>query len=446
MHHSISFVKLQRSSDLITMATQEFLEGVIEKVCLNKVEVGSKALKFCNKAIANGIAKYNGQFPLDVSYDDFILQVLCHVLRERVQLKNDMETVIAERDAFKTKVDELKIAKLKEEATAAQQRIDELEEAVAQCQHDLAKAVTEIGVERDNALSWKAQFENSQTIHKIVHEKHITYIRKLKGEIKNLSQMHHAQNEEPQKRNKELEKTINILEQQKEDSSSEPEVGAGLRETTAKPQGDDRFTQINKAAKCLQDPKHVQERSESASDDSASGVGGRDEGEKRNCMKKLPKGKHRFTVVVAAAKVAYPEAFKECLDQKVKCQNRKKEAAKLKKRYVEVQEELEMEENETKKGMLKRRLAYVGKQVKEKAAEASSLFKSGCEMANDLNTKVKEQVKSQDQQIKADIASTNRIYKTVRKLNDQVEAQKKARIAWDSNLTFEETLASVGDA
>ena len=39
----------------------------------------------------------------------------------------------------------------------------------------------------------------------------------------------------------------------KEDASSEPEVEAGLRKTTAKPQGDDRFTQINKAAKCLQD-------------------------------------------------------------------------------------------------------------------------------------------------------------------------------------------------
>ena len=121
------------------MAIREFLEGVIEKTCLNKVEVGSKALKFCNKAIANGIAKYNGQFPLDVSYDDFILQVLCHVLRERAMLKNEMKTIVAERDAFTTKVDEVTIAKLKEEATGARQRIDELEEAVAQCQKDLAK-------------------------------------------------------------------------------------------------------------------------------------------------------------------------------------------------------------------------------------------------------------------------------------------------------------------
>ena len=72
---------------------------------------------------------------------------------------------------------------------------------------------------------------------------------------------------------------------------------------------------------------------ESAGDNSASDVGGRDEGEKQDVMKKLPKGKHRLTVVVAAAKVAYPEAFKECLDQKVKCQNRKKDAAKLKNRY-----------------------------------------------------------------------------------------------------------------
>ena len=113
------------------MATQEFLEGVIETTCSNKVEVGSNAFKFCNKAISNGIFKYNGQFPLDVSYDDFILQVLCHVLRDRALLKNEMKMIIAERDAFKTKVDELKIAKVKEEATAAQQRIDELEEAVA---------------------------------------------------------------------------------------------------------------------------------------------------------------------------------------------------------------------------------------------------------------------------------------------------------------------------
>ena len=185
---------------------------------------------------------------------------------------------------------------------------------------------------------------------------------------------------------------------------------------------------------------------ESASDDSASDVGGRDEGEKQNVNKKLPEGKHRFTVVVAAAKFAYPDAFKECLNQKVKCQNRKKKAAKLKKRYVKVQEELETEEDEKRKGMLKRQMAYVATKVKETEAEASSLFKSGCEMAYNLNTKVKEKVKSQDQQIKADIASTNAIHKTVRKLNDQVEAQKKARLEWDSNLTFEESLASVGDA
>ena len=78
MHCSISFVKRQRPSDRITMAVQEFLDGVIETTCSNKVEVGSKAFKFCNEAIADGIAKYNGQFPLDVSHDDFILQVLCH--------------------------------------------------------------------------------------------------------------------------------------------------------------------------------------------------------------------------------------------------------------------------------------------------------------------------------------------------------------------------------
>ena len=74
--------------------------------------------------------------------------------------------------------------------------------------------------------------------------------------------MHQAQNEELQKRNKELEKRIDVLEQQNEDSSNEPEVEAGLQKTTAKPQGDDRFTQITKAAQCLRDPKHVQERLE----------------------------------------------------------------------------------------------------------------------------------------------------------------------------------------
>ena len=185
---------------------------------------------------------------------------------------------------------------------------------------------------------------------------------------------------------------------------------------------------------------------ESASDDSASDVGCRDEGDKQNVNNKLPHGEDRFTVVVAAAKFAYPEAFKECLNQKVKCQSRKKKAAKLKKKYVKVHEELEMEEDVKRKGMLKRQLADVATKIKETEAEASSLFKIGCEMACNLNIKVKEKVKSQDQQIKADIASTNAIHKTVRKLNDQVGAQKKARREWDCNITFEESLASVGDA
>ena len=83
---------------------------------------------------------------------------------------------------------------------------------------------------------------------------------------------------------------------------------------------------------------------------------------------------------------------------------------------------------------------------KTKKAEAYSLFKSACKLANDLNTKVKKKVKIQDQQIKADIASTNAIHKTVRKLNEQVEAQKKARLGCDSNLASEEWLACVGDA
>lgn len=65
-----------------------------------------------------------------------------------------------------------------------------------------------------------------------------------------------------QRKNKELKKRIDILEQQNnqqnEDSISELEVKACLQKTTTKPQGYDRLTQINKSSKYLQDTKHVQ--------------------------------------------------------------------------------------------------------------------------------------------------------------------------------------------
>ena len=100
------------------MDIQEFLGGVIEKTCSNRAELESKAFKFCNEAITNGYAKYKEHFPVDIFRNDFMLQVLCNVLRERALLNKEITTIIAERDAFKTKVDELKIAKLKEPAKA----------------------------------------------------------------------------------------------------------------------------------------------------------------------------------------------------------------------------------------------------------------------------------------------------------------------------------------
>ena len=314
------------------MGTQELLEHVIEKTCLKKVEVGPNAFKCCKKTIQNGFVKYYDQFPMDtLMQGDFMLQVLCHVLCERALLKNEMKTIIDERDAFKTKVDELKVAKAKLKATIG---------ATNTC---------------DDLVS---------------------------------------------------------------DSGGRDEVANAKSDAGA----------------------------ESACDDSASDNGGRDNGEKQDLKKKLPNDKHRFTVVVAAAKVAYPEAFKECLGMKLSFQNRKKEVAKLKKRHVEVKGELEMEEHKNKKGMLKRKIAHIATKIEEKEGEASSLFKSGCEMANNLNTKVAEKTKSQGQQLKVDIVATNAIHKTVRKLNDQVEAQKKARREWHFNCTFEESLASVHEA
>ena len=61
---------------------------------------------------------------------------------------------------------EQRIAELKDSATAATKQIDELEEAVAQYQEDLGKAMAEKDNESDNALSWEAQFEENQAIHK----------------------------------------------------------------------------------------------------------------------------------------------------------------------------------------------------------------------------------------------------------------------------------------
>ena len=61
---------------------------------------------------------------------------------------------------------EQQIAELKDSDTAAKTKIDELEEAVAQYQEDLGKAMAEKDNESDNALSWEAQFEENQAIHK----------------------------------------------------------------------------------------------------------------------------------------------------------------------------------------------------------------------------------------------------------------------------------------
>ena len=56
------------------------------------------------------------------------------------------------------------IAELKDSATAATKQTDELEEAAAHYQEDLGKAMAEKDNERDNALSWQAQFEENQAI------------------------------------------------------------------------------------------------------------------------------------------------------------------------------------------------------------------------------------------------------------------------------------------
>ena len=162
------------------------------------------------------------------------------MLHERTLLKKDMGTISAERDAFKTKVDALKIAKLKEPATAAQQQIDELEEAVAYYQENVAKAVAEKDEQRNKALGWEALFEESKAI--------------WKNELV-----------EAMKRNNELVKTNQELEQQlasklaelaqrkeasdKQRPDSSGEGGSdteapGDRQLVLRPAGEQRFTQV----------------------------------------------------------------------------------------------------------------------------------------------------------------------------------------------------------
>ena len=117
------------------MDAQEFLQGVIEKICANKAEVESNYVKLCNEVITNGHAKHQELYHLDVLLYDFMIQVLCHMLHDRALLNKDMKKIITERDAFKMKVDALKTAKLKDE-------------------------------ERNKACSWEAQIDHNEAVWK----------------------------------------------------------------------------------------------------------------------------------------------------------------------------------------------------------------------------------------------------------------------------------------
>ena len=184
--------------------------------------------------------------------------------------------------------------------------------------------------------------------------------------------------------------------------------------------------------------------SDKSATDSAKTIGG--EADEKGCTQKLPSGAERFTVVLPAAKRTFPHNYKKCLEQKTTFQNKKKEVNKLRKGYVALMDELQIEDTEEKQCLLKRQMKHVNGKIKEKSAEAAAAFKAGCEIAAVLNHKVKDKVKDQDTQMKVDVSLANALEKNVRKSIEIVEARKRLKLAMDSNLTFEETLGSDGEA
>ena len=226
-------------------------------------------------------------------------------------------------------------------------------------QNGCVDMIYKASLEYDKDLCW-GEFAGKLIVNFIKERKqHITHIRKLEGEIKNLSQMHQAQNEELQKGNKELETTINVLEQQNEDSTSEPEVEAALQKTNAKPQGGDRFTQINKAAKCLQDPKYVQERLEIIS---------------------IQKGCKRKRTVIDG----------------------------LKEKKAKLKQELEQVEDPVKKEKFKHGIESISKDIDERIQKEREDHKAGCERVKTLNEFALKRKRDQDrrlQEVKSNVSN-----------------------------------------
>ena len=349
------------------MGTQEFLEGVIEKTCSNKAEVESKTFNFCNEAIMNGYAKYKKQFPVDIFQDDFTLQVLCQVLHERTLLKKDMETISAERDAFKTKVDELKIAKRKEPATAAQQQIDELEEAVAYYQENLAKAVAEKDEQRNKALGWEALFEESKAI--------------WKNELV-----------EAMKRHNELVKTNQELEQQ---------LASKLAELAQRKEASDK------------------QRPDS------SGEGGSDTeapGDRQLVLR--PAGEQRFTQVLVHVKKTYPEESLKVDRHREIHQQRKKDISDLNKRAAQLSEQ-HADTDGYDEDAVHQKLITIQQRIATKQKQQQHHFEIGCALAKELNSR--PLTPAQIEALEKEDAGRQRISILVKRCNQEVVKQERER-------------------
>ena len=217
-------------------------------------------------------------------------------------------------------------------------------------QNGCVDMIYKASLEYDKDLCW-GEFAGKLIINFINERKqHITHIRKLECEIKKLSQMHQAQNEELPKGNKELDMTHNVLEQQTENSSSEPEVEVALQKTNAKPQGGDRFTQINKAAKCLQDPKYVQERLEIIS---------------------IQKG----------------------------CKRKRNAIDGLKETKARLKQELDQVEDLVKKEKFKHDIESISKDIHERIQKEREDHKAGCERVKTLNEFALKRIRDQDRRL-----------------------------------------------
>ena len=182
--------------------------------------------------------------------------------------------------------------------------------------------VYKVSLEYDKESGW-GDFAGMLIVRLIEElKKYTNHIRKLQ-----------AQNDELQKRNNELDKRIDVLEK-----------------TTAKPQGDDMFTRVNKAAKCLQDPKHILERLEILSI------------EKRY--------KRQRTVIDG-----------------------------LKEKKANLKKELEQVDESDKEEQLKHCIEFISKQIDARTRVGRGLHEAGCDRVKTLNEFAFKRLRDQDKRL-----------------------------------------------